>query len=273
MFFNFIILTLILFFSLFASSKTIITDYKFLYGPSLSENEACEKAVVEAKKKAISKENETLSSETVMFCDEAATGELCKNYNAFWSSSNAIIKKFEIMERKVGKDKETNLNYCKISATAILSIAKGRSDPNFDFFSKLNKTLFFSGDKLNIFVETKTPMYLNIFQWQMNNDVFDANVVKIFPNQYDKKNFIKGKFYVPSNLNKEFTNYEFLVSFDEKNNDSDEKAEYILILATKSNINFRDTYLLGELKSIINEIDLNDRRERTHAYKIYNTKK
>ena len=105
------------------------------------------------------------------------------------------------------------------------------------------------------------------------NDVFDANVVKIFPNQYDKKNFIKGKFYVPSNLNKEFTNYEFLVSFDEKNNDSDEKAEYILILATKSNINFRDTYLLGELKSIINEIDLNDRRERTHAYKIYNTKK
>ena len=107
----------------------------------------------------------------------------------------------------------------------------------------------------------------------MNNDVFDANVVKIFPNQYDKKNFIKGKFYVPSNLNKEFTNYEFLVSFDEKNNDSDEKAEYILILATKSNINFRDTYLLGELKSIINEIDLNDRRERTHAYKIYNTKK
>ena len=100
-------------------------------------------------------------------------------------------------------------------------------------------------------------MYLNIFQWQMNNNVFDANVVKIFPNQYDKKNFIKGKFYVPSNLNKEFTNYEFLVSFDEKNNDSDEKAEYILILATKSNINFRDTYLLGELKSIINEIDLN----------------
>ena len=51
------------------------------------------------------------------------------------------------------------------------------------------------------------------------------------------------------------------------------KAEYILILATKSNINFRDSYLLGELKSIINEIDLYDRRERTHAYKIYNTKK
>ena len=78
--YNFIIIALIFLFSFCVLSKNIVTEYKFLYGPSLSENEACEKAIIEAKKKAISLENETLSSESVMFCDEAATDQLCKNY-------------------------------------------------------------------------------------------------------------------------------------------------------------------------------------------------
>ena len=66
--------------SLSVTSKTVVTEHKFLYGPSLSENEACEKAIIEVKKKAISTESETLSSESVMLCDERATDELCKNY-------------------------------------------------------------------------------------------------------------------------------------------------------------------------------------------------
>ena len=36
----------------------------------------------------------------------------------FWSSSNANIKEFTVLKKKVGKDKETNLNYCEISASA-----------------------------------------------------------------------------------------------------------------------------------------------------------
>ena len=64
--------------------------------------------------------------------------------------------------------------------------------------------------------------------------------------------------------------YQFLISKSEKNKISSEETEYILILATKNNINFRNNYQLGELKSIINEIDLSKRRERTHAYKIFN---
>ena len=67
--------------------------------------------------------------------------------------------------------------------------------------------------------------------------------------------------------------YQFLISKSEKNSISSEKAEYILIIATKNDINFRNSYELGELKSIINEIDLSKRRERTHAYKIFNTKR
>ena len=63
---------------------------------------------------------------------------------------------------------------------------------------------------------------------------------------------------------------QILISKSEKINISSEEAEYILILATKNNINFRKNYQLGELKSIINEIDLSKRRERTHAYKIFN---
>ena len=270
---NFIFIVLILFFSFYAMSKNIVTEYKYLYGPSLSENEACEKAIIEVKKKAISIENETLSSESVMFCDETTTSELCKNYNAFWSSSNAIIKEFKVLKKKVGKDKETNLNYCKISASAILSLSKGRSDPNFDFFSKLNKNLFFVGDTLSIFVETKTPMYLNIFQWELSNNIFNSNVFKIFPNKFDNINFIQNSINIPNNLNVKIKDYQFLISKNEKNNISSEQAEYILILATKNDINFRNNYQLGELKSIINEIDLSKRRERTHVYKIINTKK
>ena len=266
---NFIIIVLITLFTFSTISKNIVTEYKFLYGPSLSENEACQKAIIEAKKKAISNESETLSSESVMFCDESANDELCKNYNAFWSSSNAIIKKFRILEKITGKDKETKLNYCKISATAILSLSKGKSDPNFNFFSKLNKNLFFVGDNLNIFVETKTPMYLNIFQWQLSNNFLKSSVVKIFPNKFDNKNFIENTIHVP---NKQTKDYQFLISDYENNNSSIEKAEYILILGTKNNINFRNSYQLGELKSIINEIELGDRRERTHVYKIFSIK-
>ena len=105
---NFVITFLMLFFSFCTLSKNIVTEYKFLYGPSLSENQACEKAIIEAKKKAIAKESETLSSERLMFCDETTTttNELCKNYNAFWSSSNAIIKQFTVLKKKVGKIKK-----------------------------------------------------------------------------------------------------------------------------------------------------------------------
>ena len=272
---NFVITFLMLFFSFCTLSKNIVTEYKFLYGPSLSENQACEKAIIEAKKKAIAKESETLSSESVMFCDETTTttNEFCKNYNAFWSSSNAIIKQFTVLKKKVGKDKETNLNYCEVSVSAILSLSKGRSDPNFDFFSKLNKNLFFEGETLSIFVETKTPMYINIFQWQLNNNAFNSNVAKIFPNKFDNINFVQNKINIPNNLNDKIKDYQFKISKSDKNNISSEEAEYILILATKNNINFRNNYQLGELKSIINEIDLSKRRERTHAYKIFNNKR
>jgi len=237
--------------------KMVETQGRYYYGADTSKNEACMRAKEKAERNALAKVlGENLTSEGVMHCKETGDEEACKHYSSIWTIVSGVIRNMEEIDRRVSFDGEIQSDFCEVKILADVVAADGVRDPSFDLEVSLNEKFFRDNEHIKITISPNKPMYISIFNWSPHKE---EKVEKIFPNDYEKNNFLESITQIPGTKN-----YKFLLNSPENKNEP--IKEFIMVVATKEPVDFRGDYNLKDLKGRINEIDMGNRREITTSY-------
>ena len=229
----------------------------YYYGADTSENEACMRAKEKAERNALTKVlGENLTSEGVMHCKETEDEEACKHYSSIWTIVSGVIIDMEEIDRIVSFDGEIQSDFCEIKILADVVAADGVRDPSFDLKISLNEKFFRDKEHLEITISPNKPMYISIFNWSPHKE---EKVEKIFPNSYEKNNFLESITKIPGTQ-------DYIFRLNSPENKNEPIKEFIMVVATKKAVPFMKNYNLKNLKERINEIDMGDRREITTSY-------
>ena len=106
-------ITLVYFCYTLLIAKTITTTDTYFYGKDLSENQACAKALNNAKNKAASSLGEVISSDSIMLCNETNDEENCKHFSNIWTESIGIVKIQNEPKKESGYDELRARYFCK----------------------------------------------------------------------------------------------------------------------------------------------------------------
>jgi len=131
------------------------------------------------------------------------------------------------------------------------------ADPGFDLRLELNRSSFRAGDALVINLTPATPMYVSVFNWRpaFNRD----NVVRLFPNEIEKNNFIRNAVRLPS-ISAE-KNYSFELEWlAPAGEDKDSMSEWVIVVATKKPMPWLAVYDMQRFKEKLLEIPADQRR-------------
>ena len=270
----------ILFLCSLSMAKDITLSETYYYGKDLSENQACEIALKKAKKKASNSLGETITSDTILQCKDSNKEESCKQFSNIWTQSSGILKSFTNI-RETGYSETLNSYFCKQILNAKV-IKNEKPDPNFDFDIKLNKNVFqiddndyvekintyTSKENLEIQVYPLSKMYINIFYYSPSGtgNLYNEKITRLFPSQECANNFIIGNTIIPSSICKILFKLSYSKDvFVNENN----KQEFLLLLATKSPISFKNEYTIKSLKEKINEINNFDIRKKDLTVNVF----
>lgn len=249
----------------FYATKANAKDYsgtgEYRFGPNLAESTACDLAFERAKNNALSNAlGEKLFAQDFMHCSESDNAE-CELNKTTISTINGRIKKIKNKQRTLTK--KEGFSICTYEIICDITKPKKKKDPNFHFNIKLNKKIFRNDEKFTIDIDPSMKMFINIFQW--NPYISEGiNLTKIFPNPYESNNEIKNKRKIPDEKMK----YSFKVKYPHETQDKKYVDDYLLILATKTNINFLDEYEFKKLQETISEIPNNEYRIEKTNYEI-----
>lgn len=249
-----------------AKADWISVTNEYNFGPEMSASEACQKAERRAQEKALkSVTGEKISSDDNLVCSEVKDSAECSLNRFTWSTIDGLIKgirnkKSNVVEGISGYRK------CQVSMDVNVGVGTGTSDPGFDIQVNLNRPTFRDGEIIKVSLSPSQPMYINVFQFlpYMKND---KQVVRIFPNPFDKEQFFKKKGTVPTQKGSEL--YDMAVEFPKGMKKSKALVdEYLMVLGTRKPISFRDAYSREEFNARILEIPRQDRRIIRRAYNV-----
>ena len=250
-----------IFYSLPSLAKIVTAKAKYMHSGEISTNEGCKLAKERAKLKALEKEiGQTISSEELEKCSEVDGEYNCERNRFFLSSFSGDITGLKELDRKKTTDTlgEEIVYFCEIEIRANVIPSKQIKDPSFDFNVKLNESNFRAGDNLAMEIGFTKPMYLTIFQ-VLPYEKKDYQVLKLFPNEREKDNFIKSeKIILPNNA-------KYEIYFPEKVN-KESVDEYLFFIASDENITWLKEYnTTEELK----EAFLNSTKRMKAKFKQY----
>ena len=235
-------LTIFLFFSFSAIAEWVETEGQYANPGNLSPIETCSLAKERAQLKALEKVlGQTISSEEMENCSEVDGKTNCERNQFFLSSFNGDITGLKILDEKTEQETISSgqeIQICKIKIRANVRKTTKTLDSSFDFNVKLNEKNFRDGEELRINIELNKPIYLTIFQI-LPYEKKDFQVLKVFPNELEKDNYLKGKsFQLPQNAK-----YEIFFPNNSQKNSVD---EYLVFIASEENINWLDKYAKKE---------------------------
>ena len=201
---------------------------KYFLTPNISEDECYERAKYNAFKKIMQNAGlERIQHYENLNCKEIKDKSTCEYYQesqvyfegGFLTSKNTIKK--EIINQ------DSNIRICNVYLEANVEEFSSKHDPNFILEAKLNKRIFRNGEEILIKGETNIFSYVYLFVLDKDEEEYRT----IFPNSFDKKQFIMGNFQIPSLISS--NNYMLEARFPESHN-VDMFQEYLVVLATKS---------------------------------------
>jgi len=253
-----------------ANAQAIRTSGEFLFGPEMSQNEACEAASARAKEEAIRQVyRESFSALQQDSCRESVRrvdSQQCF-YNSFaWSSIDGEIRGAKQLDRKI--EKVSGATRCTVE----LEVDVVRPEPpdvNFFFEANVEPLIVRPGDALSFSVVPAGPMYLAIFGWTPDPVSGKGQVVRLFPNDFDKDPLVKNKFNLPSAQGR--AQYEFKVEWDRRTK-RDFIDEYLIFVATKSLITWLPEYGFDSFGARLREIPQSSKRVLKRSYRIVNQK-
>ena len=232
-------------------------DYYF--GPDMSRNQACENAKESAKSKAIA----MVTGEKIMFdqqlnCKQTngrLTDQKCGlNQNA-WVLVEGNIRKTEIISENIRTVDGAQI--CTVSMVVDVIPPTEDTDANFDLQLDLNHNTFRQGEAISINISPLTPMNVVVFNWKPS--FTKNNVVRIFPNNIDNDNYISKPITIPSKSAKGSYSLEMEWSMP-SDFEKDIATEWVIVVATKKSIHWKQTYDLQNFKDKLAEIPANQKR-------------
>lgn len=249
-----------------ASAEWMSAQGSRLFGPEMSEQEACRLAERRAKDNALKQvAGERLSSEDLMVCGEQDGGASCDLNRITWSVIDGEIKgiRNQTIETHEAVD---DLRECVVSLEADVGFPKGQPDPSFDMAVTLNASVFRAGDAMEIEITPISTMYITVFQW-LPYERSDRQIARIFPNSFDSKNRFEARTTIPTPYGRD--RYAMMVGFPEGMSDKTRLLdEYLMVVGTREPVTFRDIYSLEEFNARLLEIPRSDNRRIKKAYAV-----
>jgi len=245
-----IIFTSIVFITFIANAQEFVSvEGQYSYGPSISQNEACERAKMSAKNEAVRRvSGESVSNDTIENCVQ----EDCKLYEKTWSSlgNNTIIKRTSNFKKQILE--ELGEKVCKVTFDAEVIVIRENADKDFyittDFGNK--KKIFRAsssisakdGDTLKMKINLSKPAYLYVYGWYpTDNENKLARVIS-----YPQNTEVKKSYNFPPN-----GEAYFLISETNKQNYA---SEYLLLIASKQKIDLDKDIDFDDMKKILYDI-------------------
>ena len=225
-------------------------------------NEACKKALEKAKFAAVSAvAGETVSSQQFLRCAESDGEDQCKLNSSTWSSLRGRLTALREISKKIRKSDE-GFEICQLEIEANVEPFRGNRDPNLDFNVELNSSsqVYREGEKIRFSIKPLQPLYLNIFLWDPY-EKSDRKVVKIFPNQFDKDNYVKDRLRLPR-----ATSFETTVVGAPSGRKSIE--QFLMFVGTRKKVEFLESYRVNDLNQRLLEIPTADWREKRKGFLV-----
>ena len=250
-----------IFYSFPSLAKIVTVKESFMHGEEISTKDGCKFARENAQLKALREGlNVTISSEELEKCSQIDGKSNCERNQFFLSSFKGDITGLKELDRKKTTDTlgEEIVYFCEIEIRANVIPSKQITDPSFDFNVKLNESNFRAGDNLAMEIGFTKPMYLTIFQ-VLPYEKKDYQVLKLFPNEKEKDNYIESeKIILPNNA-------KYEIYFPEKVN-KESVDEYLFFIASDKEIPWLKEYnTTEELK----EAFLNSTKRMKAKFKQY----
>jgi hypothetical protein len=253
------------FYSFGARAIPIDVKADFYFGPDISRNQACDSARETAKSKAIAMvTGEKISFDQQFQCfqnSKRGEGRQCEmNQNASVLVEGRISKSETISETV---KTVPGAQVCTVLMVVDVAPPSVESDPSFDLQLELNRSNFRQGDTLSIRVSPTAPMYIQIFNWR--SAFTKENVVRIFPNDLDKNNYITKSITIPATSGD--AKYSLELDWETPAGyDKDFMNESIIVVASKKPMTWLSVYDFQRFKEKLMEIPLNQRRVVQRPY-------
>ena len=250
-------------------AQAIPIDVKadFYFGPDISRNQACDNAKETAKSKAIAMvTGEKVSFDQQLQCYQPSKRGDERKCEVNQNSSVLVegrITKSETISETVKT--VPGAQVCTVLMVVDVAPPAVEADPSFDLQLELNRSNFRQGDSLSIRVNPTSPMFIHIFNWR---SAFNKeNVVRIFPNELDKDNYISKTTTIPAKHSD--TKYSLELDWEAPTGyDKDFMNESIIVVASKKPIPWLSVYDLNRFKEKLLEIPLNQRRIVQRPYML-----
>ena len=247
--------------SLSLPATAIPADVKadVFFGPDMSRNQACDNAREAAKAKAIALVNgENISADQSMHCRQFASTlreQACEVHRNALALIEGRIRKSELISKTVKTVQGAQM--CTVSMVVDVVPPAVDADPGFDMRVELNRSSFRAGDALEINITPASPMYVSVFNWRpaFSRD----NVVRLFPNDFEKNNFIKAVLRLPSAAADKADSFE-LEWQAPAGLDKDSMSEWVIVVATKKPMPWLAVYGIQRFKEKLLEIPADQRR-------------
>ena len=213
-----------------------------------SKKDACDIAELEAKNDVLRQLGlERLNSNQVEACSDSGDKVNCELYQSTFNTiSGGYIKNFEILEQKRGG---IDNKFCVVKIIADAIKFKGKHDPNFIINADIgDRRRFFEGSHLTINAELNKEAFVSVLGWYP--DIDKENYYKLFPNEFDKNNYLKNRFKIPTRINSKRYKLDIGFPADLK---KDETQEFIIVLATKRKFAILNKIKVSELLTRLDE--------------------
>ena len=247
-----------------ANAKKIVSvEGMFSYGPSISQNEACEKAIMNGKNEAIRRiSGESISNDTVENCVQ----EDCKLYEKTWSSlgkntvitgiSNLIKEIVEVVgERtcKVKFDAEVIVIQESVNEEFYITTDYGVKKKIFKASSSIKAR---DGDSMKMKVMISKPAYLYIYAWYPEDNANKLVHVISYP-QYGN---VKNSYNFPPSGEAYFLMSDI--------NNKKYSSEYLLLIASKQEISLGKDIDFDDMKKLLYDIPTNNWTKQRISYTV-----
>lgn len=235
------------------------------FGPETSESEACAIAEETAKTDALrSFYGETLSVDQQMSCrempDASSEPSYCQMNKILWNQVGGDIRGANLISRQVSKVAGSQV--CRVQLVADIIVNRGKPDPDFELGVSVNSSIFREGERLALTLDPSQPMYVAIFSW-LPYPNRESRVERLFPNEHDLNARIDHKRVVPN------PTYRFQIELPNlMPRNRRQIDEYLLVVATKQPVNWRDSYSFSEFNEKLSEYSLDKIRYVKRGYQI-----
>jgi len=244
------------------ANAAVFTETGSAYFPdNISKIEACNKAFIDARKKAMSSAGlERGRFMDIEVCTEDSAGTTCNliQESQSYFEGGYITSANKISENIFGDGVNRQ---CIVEARFNVEMFKEEHDQTFIFNASLTKNKFFEGETIKVSGEVNEKSYIYLLWFDPLKDEF----IKLIPNDYDNEIYLSGPFTLPSVQGSR--KYEFVAKLP-KDQDLEQFTEFMLILATKKKFDLINTESAQGLYERLNQFGRKNWRKINLGYTI-----